>query len=89
MTQETTMMHPWIMEETVRQHHAELIEQARRFRLGQPVPPEDQPAESRPRPSPYRGRYPQSMFADEINERYVGRLSVCETPRELTGERAR
>jgi hypothetical protein len=53
------------------------------------VPPDDQPAPSRPRPSPSRDRYPQPAFAGDIEEPSVGRLSVCETPRELTAGRAR
>ncbi len=82
--------HPELMLDLARQHHDELISQARRYRWSHQKAT-DAPALPRPRPAP---PVPvPAIIATEITDDKpvapVGTLLVCETPRELTAGRAR
>jgi hypothetical protein len=70
--------HPELLLDLAHQRHDELIAQARRFRLARAV---------RLHRSPEPERDPD--LGSEKNVVPVGRLSVCEKPRELTAARAR
>jgi hypothetical protein len=72
--------HPDLMLDLAKQHNRELIEQARRFQRRHRVPTETL---ARPAPVDLQDQEPVN------NVRPVGRLSVCEMPRELSAGRAR
>ena len=72
--------HPDLMLDVAKQHNRELIETARRFQRRHRVPTETL---ARPAPVELQDHEPVNNVGP------VGRLSVCETPRELTAGRAR
>jgi hypothetical protein len=72
--------HPDLMLDVAKQHHRELIDNARRFRLRH-----RRPTQALARPAPARVQDHEA----ENNVSPVGTLSVCEMPRELTAGRAR
>ena len=71
--------HPDLMLEVAKQHRQELIDNARRYRLFHRRP---KPV-ARPAPDDRQGHAPGNNVGP------LGRLSVCEMPRELTAGRAR
>jgi hypothetical protein len=77
--------HPELMLDLARLHNDDLIVAARRFQRGHRATLEATPEPHRAGPAPSRPS--QITIHNKVDS--VGRLSGCETPRELTAGRAR